>query len=388
MTLKLNISRSNSVPLYRRIADAVCDAVAAGRVEPGAKLPAHMGLARQLGVSPLTVSRSYEYLKSRGIVRQRRGSGTYLEADAPQRLTRGPRRQIERLAIVLGEKSPAQCLRETLFIITDMLDGVRQVLGSRHGHVTYHEALTRDSLGPVGPHDAVLVMSPREVDPVLVAELLAGDIPVVAMGGDPTSIKAPRVNYDRYDATVLACRHLVDCGFRRIGYIGMRVYTAPVYQRDPYSPKFLAFTNVLHNAGLDVCARYVRQATVQPGKAYAAVREIIAAGDLPEAFFVDTDYKAMEVICALNDAGLRVPQDIAVAAYDDVPESARFSPALTTVRVPRSEIGRRAAQMIIDWPGHDAQPDSIVLPSQLVIRESCGSRPMATVAPAAALSSA
>jgi len=90
-----------------------------------------------------------------------------------------------------------------------------------------------------------------------------------------------------------AFRHLLDCGCRRLGFIGTRAFdSGAIY------PKFHAFTNVLHEAGLNVCARYVRHAGLVPGRAHAAAWQIIQADDLPEAFFVDTDYKAMEVIGA------------------------------------------------------------------------------------------
>jgi DNA-binding LacI/PurR family transcriptional regulator len=111
---------------------------------------------------------------------------------------------------------------------------------------------------------------------------------------------------------------------------------------------------------------------VQPGKAYAAARDILQAGDLPEAFFVDTDYKAMEVVCALNDAGVRVPGQVRIAAYDNVPEAATFTPALTTVSIPRREIGRRAAQMLLEWPEDGAMPESVLLTSELIVRDSSG----------------
>ena len=85
---------------------------------------------------------------------------------------------------------------------------------------------------------------------------------------------------------------------------------------------------------------------------------------------MDTDYKAMEVIAALQAAGLSVPDDVGIAAYDDIPESAAFTPPLTTVHVPRREIGRRAGQLLQDWPTDGSIPNDVILQSELIQRQS------------------
>ncbi len=366
--MQLQIDSTSEVPLYRRIADAVCVEVVAGRLTPGQKLPAHQGLARTLGVSPLTVGRGYEFLEERGIVRQRRGSGTYVQDDALERMRQQEQRRYDTIWIVLGETSPARCRRETLFIVTNMLDGLRTGLGAREAHFEYVVSFTAAEMKSVGPQDAVVLMAPVECDASLISDFNGRGIPVLKLGNDHLQIPAPSVQYDHHQAASLACRHLLQAGHRRIGFIGVKSYS-----HAPIAHKFYAYTSLLHDAGLDVCARYVREATVTPGRAYAAARDILNGGDLPEAFFVDTDYKAMEVITALNDAGLRVPQDIAIVAYDDVPESATFAPALTTVHIPRVELGQRAAEMLLRWPRAGALPGNITLQSELVVRASCGS---------------
>lgn len=373
--MNLQISDNKETPLYHRIADAVVEGVASGRIAAGQKLPAHMELAKSLGVNPLTVSRGYGLLETRGIVRQRRGSGTYVQPDALRRVTNGGKQRIANLAVILGETSLARCQRETLFILIDMLDGVRDVLDDRETHVTYHQALVRGPLENLKEDDAVLLADPAGTDPTLVAELLRRRIPIVSVWDELLSASVPHVIYDRRQAAMLACQHLVDCGYKRIGFIGVMAH------RDaPLSTKFYVYNSLLQAAGLDIYSRYVRNVTVEPGRAYAAARDIIQAGDIPEAFFVDTDYKAMEVICALNDAGLKVPDDVGVVSYDDIPESTTFTPPLTTVRVPRREIGRRGAKLLLDWPSHGPMPQSVVLNSELVVRASTSARKLAPVA--------
>jgi DNA-binding LacI/PurR family transcriptional regulator len=75
---------------------------------------------------------------------------------------------------------------------------------------------------------------------------------------------------------------------------------------------------------------------------------------------------------AIREAGLRIPQDIAVVGFDDIPPAANSNPPLTTIRQPIQRTGSVAAEMLIDMVEHpDAQPRRIVLPTELVIRSSC-----------------
>jgi len=363
--VQLRISDRNDTPLYRRIAEAVCEAIATGQLAPGEKLPPHMGLARSLGISPITVGRGYELLQNRGIVRQQRGSGTYIEADALERARSGGTRRITKLWAVVGETALARCRRETLFIMTDKFDGLHDVLPRRETEIICTNSMTREDLRDLSEDDAVLIISPREIDQSFVEDVLRRNIPTVVLGNTRHTPSAPHVHYDQPGSAAMAVGHLIGCGYQKIGFIGVKSYT-----HAPISPKFYVFTSMMQEAGLDIRARHVRDVSSTAGKAYSAAREMIDGGDLPEAFFVDTDYKAMEVICALEDAGLSVPEDIGIVCYDDVPESATFTPPLTTVRTPRREIGRRAAQLLRDWPGNQRMPDDIVLKSELIVRES------------------
>lgn len=362
----LKVAEGGERPLYDRIADAVCEAVAEGRFAPGDKLPTETALATELKINRLTVSRAYEHLRTRGVVRQRKGSGSYVSPDALRRVGRGGGRGVETLAFALGEDSPSRCPREYLFIITDILEGIQDALGG-HYRLTFLESLTSATLAGLTKQDAIISLNYRQVDQSLVAEMCRDGVRMVSVWEDAPLAGAPCVDYDRHRSAALAVRHLVDRGFRRIGYIG-----AKGHPRFALSPKFAAYTAVLQEAGLDVHARYVRPASVQPGKAYAAARDMLQTGDLPEALFVDTDYKAMEVVCALNDAGVRVPEQVRIAAYDNVPESATFTPSLTTVSVPRREIGRRAGRMLLEWPENGEIPGSVLLTSELIIRDSSG----------------
>ncbi len=103
---------------------------------------------------------------------------------------------------------------------------------------------------------------------------------------------------------------------------------------------------------------------------YLAMKRLLV--HRPDAVFVASDAMAIAAIRAIQELGLRVPEDVAVVGFDDIPPAATSQPPLTTVRQPIQRTGSVAAEMLIDLIEHpDPQPRRIVLPTELVIRASC-----------------
>jgi DNA-binding LacI/PurR family transcriptional regulator len=102
----------------------------------------------------------------------------------------------------------------------------------------------------------------------------------------------------------------------------------------------------------------------------AAMRRLLADDPAPDAVFVASDLMAHGALRALHEAGRRVPADVAVVGFDDI-EIARYTdPPLTTVRQPILDIGRTMARLMLGLVGGDEVPPSVVLPTELVVRES------------------
>ena len=346
-------SPTEGSPAYLRIAEAVCEAIRSGRFQPGDALPPQTELAKQLGLSSSCVGNAYQWLADQGIVAGKRGLGTRIQANALHRLEQKRAPHFSSIVVVIGAPCLADCEREYVFLLTQILAGVGEVLGEQKCSFMFVERLDWSYMNQMPPDSAVLVRNDRYVDAATVDELTRNGIPVVSIWHAPSRLHVPLVPHNPFQAVDLACRHLIDCGYRRIGYIGQK-HTENTW----LGVKFLQFTNTLHDAGLDFQARDTRQVGAELGRAYRAAWDMAHSGDPPEALFVDTDFKAIEVLYALQDAGLKVPDDIGVIGYDDMPEAARCDPPLTTVHIPRKQIGRRAAQFLLDWPGREALPAS------------------------------
>jgi len=105
---------------------------------------------------------------------------------------------------------------------------------------------------------------------------------------------------------------------------------------------------------------------------YAGAQALLDLAMPPSAIFASNDVMALGVMDAVRSRGLRVPADISVVGFDDIPQAALVHPGLTTVKQPLEKMGRVAAQKLLDLlQKPDIEAERIELPTELVIRDSC-----------------
>jgi LacI family transcriptional regulator len=171
-----------------------------------------------------------------------------------------------------------------------------------------------------------------------------------------------------------AVDHLVDNGYRRIGYVegGARASNAVRAE---------AASTALRSRGIKAPMRTFR-ATADAWRTPGPIVAEIAA-DLPEALVCYDDKLALAVMDALRKLGIRVPDDVGIVGFDGIPFAGLSNPRLTTVVVPSAEIGRTAASSLIRAIHDGVLPDAVVLPLQLVVRESTRTQAVPSRSPAA-----
>jgi len=219
--------------------------------------------------------------------------------------------------------------------------------------------------------DGIFIVNPREDDKQIDA-LLDSGFPVVA---DPVRShpRAYGVGIDNREAARTAVRHLLALGHRRIACVnyGPARFLSVAARCDGYR-------EALEEAGVRYDESLVAWADFSHESGRAGAAELLERGVSPTALFAGNDTVAIGALAALKEHGLRVPQDVAVVSIDDIPAARFMNPALTTVRVPASDFGRLAGEMLVALVnGERPEPQHVVLPTELVVRESCGSR-MAT----------
>lgn len=210
------------------------------------------------------------------------------------------------------------------------------------------------------------------------AWLIRRNLPLVFVDQIPAEGRSS-VNIDDRGGARAAAQHLVDLGHRRIAIVTADA-SGPYGRLDDLSPagrgqvaqqRLLGWLDALEPVGIQPVV--IRQPPYSPEADRATANLLLDAGSPPTAILCHSDATAQAVVTAAQDRGLSVPEDLSVVGFDDNPLAARMRPALTTVRQDLQEKGRAAIAALTAQfdPAHaDDPPTAVVLPTQLVVRES------------------
>ncbi|MDE2271627.1 MAG: LacI family DNA-binding transcriptional regulator [Xanthomonadaceae bacterium] len=239
--------------------------------------------------------------------------------------------------------------------------GLHLLVSSSHNDASEATAALRAMQGRV---DGLLIMSPH-VDATVMDDHVAGSLPAVLMNA-LDGHGHPALNIDNFGGAHAMGRHLLACGHRDIVFID-----GPHGNFDA-AARLAGFRDAL--AGSDARV-HVLPGDFTEEAGYRAGQHIAAMARRPDAVFAANDAMAIGCLFALNGAGLRIPQDIALAGFDDIPISRFVNPALTTVRVHIVELGQQALEQLVrQMESTDRRGGRSVrtLDCEIVVRDSCG----------------
>ena len=162
-----------------------------------------------------------------------------------------------------------------------------------------------------------------------------------------------------------AARHLLRLGHRRIGVIG-----GPVAMQCSRA-RISGYSAALASAGVEVDPSLIRHGNFHHIGGYQAARELFELPEPPSAIFAGSDEQAFGVAEAARVTGRRIPEDLSVVGFDDLPIARWFSPPLTTVRQPLAEMGRIAAEMLLAMiDQREPRGRQVELAPELIVRSS------------------
>lgn len=244
-------------------------------------------------------------------------------------------------------------------------NGLHLIVSSSHDDAFEAAAAIRSMRGRV---DGLIVLSPH-LDSANLASNLAGRLPVLLMNGGANDEGRPSIVVDNVGGAVAAVEHLLAHGRRRIAHIGGP--SGNLEARERQAGYVQAMTAAGHEP--QVFAGDFTQAS-----GHVATTALLSEGVRPDAIFAANDMMAVGVLLALQEAGVRCPEDIAVVGFDDVPIAALVRPALTTMRIEIAETGRRAMDRLVALIAASNDPEAALdaacetIRPQLVVRHSCG----------------
>lgn len=371
----LSVDASSMIPLAGQIAQQLRWLIVSGNLRPDTQLPALRTLGDQLGVSFHTIRAAFRQLEVEGLVTTRQGRGTRTLAPEIGRLARSG---VPATSFAIGVILPA-----FTGFYAPFLRGLQELSDS--DPFLYFICDSRESRSLAQSHFEHLIA--RGVDGIVLVSIPLQDRGVAEqVVGNPTSFPAvifadlprypqPRVLLDLRKAGYVSVHHLAEHGHDRIGLVTPPLHWTNVAEihlgyRQGIEHSSLAYSQDL----VEVVPDFGRKSGL------VGTAALLDAEDPPSALFLPNDELLAGAMTAINDRGIKVPEDVAVICLTDNMFLNLIDPPITTVSLPSTQLGRHAYRLLrraLD--GEDITGQEVMLEGELIIRQSCGCFPQSGV---------
>jgi DNA-binding LacI/PurR family transcriptional regulator len=269
----------------------------------------------------------------------------------------------------------------TVGIITDNIVSpfTPQIIRGIQDHLNKHNyfnIIINADWDPEAETEAIHQLISRSTDGIIFVEShLRGANPTLDLANKPyvfvhrlfSGTFGNSVLVDEPHGAHLAVEHLAHLGHRRIAFInGPRGW-------DASANRLIGYQEALAQLGIAYDPELVEEGTWEVQSGYPAAKKFLALPERPTAIFAANDLMALGAIYAIQDAGLRVPEDIALVGYDDREITSITRPTITTVSLPCYEMGQKSAQLLLSRIENQTEIEGpLRIQGKLIIRESCG----------------
>lgn len=216
--------------------------------------------------------------------------------------------------------------------------------------------------------DGIILSGPLQNDPELI-KLHNEGVPIILLG-QMANADIPFVDVNAVLGSKTAVDYLISCGHKRIGMITNAKMDYSSAQQRKYG-----YLSALEKSKIQVDENLIKEGDFTPASGYAAMKELLLLDEAPTAVFVASDVVAIGAIQAIKQAGLRIPQDIEIIGFDDIPMAEFYDPPLSTVRLPAFDLGRVAGEQLIKMIlSNDSDLPGVLLETELILRESTSTK--------------
>ncbi len=361
------VDHSDPTPKYLQAREILLDAIRAGQLAPGSKLPSTEEISSLVDISLITAHKALGGLVEMGWLRREVGRGTYVRDDV--NLTDGAQRQFS-LGLLFDHQAHVNIGD---YCHSTLINGLRQAARAdctRRVEFFFHDGfhLQDKSRREVV---AICIHPPLESQPKV--ERLARRLPLVVLGGTYADTRVTCVDCDNVSGAREAARHLLGLGHRRFMVLSGPMSLSNARDRAEGATAELAVHGIeLTERDLPVS----QDSVVLDEQTKTLVEQRLAAPDRPTAVVAGGFYLALAAMQAVRRTGLSVPDDVSIVGFDDPASAALLDPPLTTVRQPLVEMAAEAYRLACQAiAGRSAMAPSCKLATELVIRSSAGRVP-------------
>jgi DNA-binding LacI/PurR family transcriptional regulator len=217
--------------------------------------------------------------------------------------------------------------------------------------------------------DGILLSGPRQDDTEII-HLYKEGFPFMLMG-QLSEGGIPFVDIDAVEGASRAIEHLIQLGHRRIAMI-----TNASLEYTSAQQRHSGYLKALHKAGIEPNDSYLRTGNYTPASGYEAMNVLMKESPPPTAVFVASDVVALGAMQAIKQNGMKIPDDIAMVGFDDIPLAEYFDPPLTSLHLPAYGLGWAGGERLIRLVNKEGlDTDGVLLESELIIRQSSNGNP-------------
>lgn len=214
-----------------------------------------------------------------------------------------------------------------------------------------------------------VIVPPVSDEDTAIEQLLETDIAVVCVDRRMQNARVDTILSDNRQGAHQAVTHLIELGHERIGFIGGIPRISTLTERRQ------GYEQALRDHGLNVSPELVKETQTRRERGRLLTEELLSLDAPPTAIFSGNNLTTLEILSTLHERGIRVPDDIALVGYDDVPWPMALNPPPTVVDQPGYEMGRRAAEILLErLQDPSRSPTTVTLQPRLIVRQSCGAK--------------
>jgi DNA-binding LacI/PurR family transcriptional regulator len=214
---------------------------------------------------------------------------------------------------------------------------------------------------------AGLILAPTAKNSKKYEEYVESGMTMVAIDRILLNLKIDRVTVNNIDGVHTAVNHLVDQGHQRIGFIAGLSKISTAYERQ------MGYERAMQSYGFTILPEWIQQGNFRRAGGYQAMMNILKLEDRPTALISANNLMTLGALQAIYECGVKIPSEIALVGYDDMAWASSLNPPLTVIAQPTMELGRVAAQLLLDRIQDSTRPfRHIMLDTQLIVRASTG----------------
>jgi DNA-binding LacI/PurR family transcriptional regulator len=199
-------------------------------------------------------------------------------------------------------------------------------------------------------------------------QVIRSGIPILALDRAPSGLRVDSVSINNVETAALATSHLIKLGHRDVAFIGGpdTISTARL--------RCEGYQKALTQNGIK--SERVELANYRQSGGYDAMKRLLNSAVVPSAVLVGNNLMTLGALQAIHESGLKIPQEIALVGFDDMPWATSLQPPLTVVAQPTYELGSVAVRLLLDRIQYPEGPvQQVTLATHLIVRESCGGIP-------------